>query len=314
MTANNGVRTSTETVSVPVDAGTPVAGTPTVGSPNSSTGAVTGAVAFTDPAGRTLSYSAPTLSTAGGTVSINASTGSYSYAPTAAQIQAATLTTTDTFTVTASNGVHTATETVNVPVIPDIPVAGTPTVGNPDPGTGAVTGAVAFTDPAGQTLTYTAPATTTGGGSVSINTSTGAFTYNPTQAQRQSAGPNTVDTVTVTASNGVYTSTDTVTVPIGLNVYVAEPHTDKVEVLNTATGTVTGTIPVGSNPSGVAISPNGSTVYVTNDDTPGTVSVINTATTPSQPPSLSEMTRTRLRSAPTAAPSTSPSRTPTRCR
>ena len=101
-----------------------MAGTPTVGTPNPTTGLVIGGAVFTDTAGRTLTYSAPTLSTGGGTVSINASTGAYTYTPTHGQRQVSTATTTDTFTVIASNGVRSASETVTTPVDPGTPVAG----------------------------------------------------------------------------------------------------------------------------------------------------------------------------------------------
>ncbi len=50
-----------------------------------------------------------------------------------------------------------------------------------------------------------------------------------------------------------------------------------VSVINTATNTVSATIPVGAYPFGVSVSPDGSKVYVANMDA-GTVSVINTAT------------------------------------
>ena len=106
VTATNGTTRATETITVPVDAGDPGRRHPHRGHPERDTGAVTGTAAFTDPAGRTLSYSAPTTSTGGGTVSINTTTGAYTYTPTQAQRQAATGTTTDTFTVTANNGVH----------------------------------------------------------------------------------------------------------------------------------------------------------------------------------------------------------------
>lgn len=69
--------------------------------------------------------------------------------------------------------------------------------------------------------------------------------------------------------------------------YVANSNDNTVSVINTATdATVGGPIPVGQNPEGVTVSPNGSRVYVVNwcTGTPsnctgnGTVSVINTAT------------------------------------
>ena len=52
---------------------------------------------------------------------------------------------------------------------------------------------------------------------------------------------------------------------------------DTVSVIDTATNTVTATIPVGHEPFGVAVHPDGSTVYVTNSGD-GTISVIDTAT------------------------------------
>jgi DNA-binding beta-propeller fold protein YncE len=47
-------------------------------------------------------------------------------------------------------------------------------------------------------------------------------------------------------------------------------------VINTATNTITATIPVGSSPDGVAVSPDGTHLYVTNFDD-NTVSVISLA-------------------------------------
>jgi YVTN family beta-propeller protein len=49
-----------------------------------------------------------------------------------------------------------------------------------------------------------------------------------------------------------------------------------VSVIDTATNAVSATIPVVGNPIGVAVSPDGSRVYVTNNRSPGTVLVIDT--------------------------------------
>jgi len=51
----------------------------------------------------------------------------------------------------------------------------------------------------------------------------------------------------------------------------------QVSVIDTATNTVVATVAVGTNPIGVAITPNGSFAYVANE-TDNSVSVINTAT------------------------------------
>src|SRR5215467_5899030 len=59
--------------------------------------------------------------------------------------------------------------------------------------------------------------------------------------------------------------------------YVANNQSNSVSVIDTATNTVTATIPVGDGPSGAVFSPDGTRVYVMNtrDDI---ISVIDTAT------------------------------------
>ena len=147
-------------------------------------------------------------------MSVDSTTGAYTFTPTQVQRQAATGSTTDTFTITASNGVNENSQTVTVTVDPGTPVASTPTTGTPDSSTGVVSGSAALTDTAGRTLTYSTDATSTGGAALSINAATGAFTYTPTQTQRQAAIWSTTDTFTVTASNGVRSITQTITVNV----------------------------------------------------------------------------------------------------
>lgn len=59
--------------------------------------------------------------------------------------------------------------------------------------------------------------------------------------------------------------------------YVTHVGDDSISVINTETNTVITSIVVGTNPSGIAISPEGTRVYVTNQ-VDHTVSVIDTAT------------------------------------
>ena len=66
------------------------------------------------------------------------------------------------------------------------PVLSTPVVGTPNALTGVVSGSVSATDVDGDTLTYSAPATTAKG-AIIINAGTGAFTYTPTVAARNTA-------------------------------------------------------------------------------------------------------------------------------
>src|SRR5260370_2769291 len=65
--------------------------------------------------------------------------------------------------------------------------------------------------------------------------------------------------------------------PDGGKLYVANLDGNSVSVADTATNTVTTTIPVGSGPQGVAVTPDGSEVYVANYGD-NTVSAIATAT------------------------------------
>ena len=172
----------------------PVLSTPVVGTPIALTGVVSGSVSATDVDGDTLTYSAP-ATTAKGAIIINADTGAFTYTPTApARHRAAALGATageraDSFTVMVTDGQGgTATASVTVVVSPSNvhPVSGTPVVGVPNALTGVVTGSVSATDADGDTLTYSAPASTAKG-AIIINAGTGAFTYTPTVAARNTA-------------------------------------------------------------------------------------------------------------------------------
>ena len=208
--------TATVTVTVaPIATGNnPPTGTAVVGSP-SVTGVVNGSVSATDADGDTLTYSAP-ATTAKGSIGINATAGSFAYTPTpvarhtAALLSATAAQRADTFTVTVSDG---RGGTAAVPVTVTIgaanvaPVAGAPTVGIPDSGTGVVNGSVSATDADGDTLSYGAPATTAKGG-IAINATAGSFSYTPTAAARQNAAApgasdaDRRDSFTVTVADG----------------------------------------------------------------------------------------------------------------
>ena len=91
------------------------------------------------------------------------------------------------------------------------PVAGTPGAQTVDPETGTVTGTLGFTDPDGDTLTYTAG--TPANGSVTLNAAAGTYTYTP--ATRPPFGdPDGADSFTVTASDGQASATTTIDVPV----------------------------------------------------------------------------------------------------
>ena len=141
---------------------------------------------------------------------------------------------------------------------------GTLTVGTPDPSSGAVVfNPKVFTTASGAPLTYQVTVDPTLG-KVTVNAD-GVYTFTPTTAER----------LTVPAGGG--------TVPLSLIVYNgAQSISETVSAqVNPAILTLAPTpIPVGKYPVGLAVSPNGSDLVVTNSNegTGGTVSVINTHT------------------------------------
>ena len=193
-------------------------------------GVVTGQLNAVDPDSPRLSYTIAADPARGiATVGVD---GSWSYTPDSAVAAGGT----DSFRVTVSDApsgfaIHgvaglinllsfgllgsrgdSSTSTVAVTVAPftpanRAPVMGTPVVGTPDSVTGVVSGRVSATDADGDTLTYSAPATTTKG-AVSIGAGTGAFTYTPTVAARNNAAATGAtaadlqDSFTVTVSDG----------------------------------------------------------------------------------------------------------------
>jgi len=202
-----------------------------VQSGESATGVVSGQLNATDPDSTSLTYRV-TQTPAHGSVAVSVD-GSYAYTP---DPEIAATGTTDSFRVSVSDADsgfhihglvglinlltfgligtsgHTGSATVAVTVAPftpgnRAPVVGTPAVGSPNAVTGVVTGSVSATDADGDTLAYSAPATTAKG-AVSIGAGTGAFTYTPTVAARNNAAAvgataaDLQDSFTVTVSDG----------------------------------------------------------------------------------------------------------------
>ncbi|MDB5007180.1 MAG: beta-propeller fold lactonase family protein [Mucilaginibacter sp.] len=92
-----------------------------------------------------------------------------------------------------------------------------------------------------------------------------------------SGGGDIASFTAVNTGSSPVTATITVTpVPSAL-AYIASYNGNSVSVVNTATNSIVSKIAVGTNPIGVAISPDGSLVYITNQGA-GSVSVINALT------------------------------------
>lgn len=236
--------TNTQSVTVDISPNkAPISPTFTITSTNPSTGAVTGTVHADDPESDALTYTAG-ASVTGGKVKINAKTGVFTYTPTTAARHDAGLTvnpvTTDSFTATITDAKGASiTTAVTVTVVPaNVTPTATVTVGKPD-AAGVVTGVVKGTDKDKDTLTYSAPATTTKG-TVTIDATTGTFTYNSTAAARHAAAG------TVAADK-----TDTFTVTI------TDAHGGTFDKLVSVTVAPANTAPTGGTGGGVTLGANG---------------------------------------------------------
>ncbi|MBI3225382.1 MAG: M4 family metallopeptidase [Mycolicibacterium cosmeticum] len=207
---------------------------------------------------------------------------------------------TETVAVEAQTFTSLSLATATTAVPNQQPVFVAPTLGDPDPTTGAVSGQLTASDPEGKVVTY---ALVTGPtlGTVTVG-KTGTFTYTPTAAQRVSAGVTTEPDATfiVSASDGKTAKVlSTVAVPIDptpvhllspvstgqataiaatdTRAYLTNSSAGTLTVVNTLDGTVVKTMTVGTNPIAVAVKPDGKVVYVA-DGTSNTITVIDGAT------------------------------------
>ncbi len=240
----------------------PTVGAQPTGIPNASTGVVSSQVIASDVDGNTLTYSVSGTSANGGTVTINSTTGAYTYTPSASQRLAAGTTTgadVDTFTVSVSDGLAVTTGTVPVYVSPTQITTGTPiTVGNQPDGIAV--------DPTKNRIYVINQYDKT----VSvIDGNPNSATYNKVIAPPLKLASTPSDIVVNSDGTRAY-----VALKGNATVAVIDTATMKLVDVNPSTSTVDG-IKVGSTPVGMAI--YGNRLYVTNAGS-GTVSVIDATT------------------------------------
>ncbi|MEH3139424.1 MAG: Ig-like domain-containing protein [Mycobacterium kyogaense] len=244
-------------------------------SPSSFSGKVVGDVRASDADRDRLTYAASTP--LAGSVTVNRS-GTFTYTPSAAARHAAAAPggiTTDTFTITVSDGAGgTAVVPITVAIRPaNAKPSATNTVAAPDPTSGVVQGSVVVKDRDGDPITYTAPATTARG-TVTVDAQ-GRFTYTPTEQAREDARSvfRRLDSFTVTVDDGHGgTATTTVHVRIAPPPPNAAPANGSASVGNPGSdGVVTGTVSA-TDPNGDPLTyalggttPVRGTVVVTSD-------------------------------------------------
>jgi YVTN family beta-propeller protein len=111
----------------------------------------------------------------------------------------------------------------------------------------------------------------------SVPGTTFSWTNSNTSTGLSSSGKGTTTFTATNTTHAPITATVLVTpLAVGGFAYITNQLTNDVSVINTAINAVVATIPVGTDPVGVSVSPDGSKVYVTNAGSQ-TVSVISTA-------------------------------------
>lgn len=231
----------------------PTGGTPTATEPDPGDGTVTGNLNANNPLGLPLTYTV-TIKPILGTVTVDAKTGNYTYTPSlAARIGAVIVPVNDLFTVTVSNGIAANYAIYSVKVgaassaVPGIPTKISQRVNT---ATGEVTGQVGSSTPVGASMTYSV-LTPPVFGSLKLN-SDGTFSYKPSALAMALAGLGlqTSDVFSVVATNGSLTGLPgLITVPITAGNATPSNPVASNQVLNAATGVVTGTL-TSTDPAG----------------------------------------------------------------
>jgi hypothetical protein len=165
-----------------------------------------------------------------GTLYVRGATGAYRFVPNAPAINARATSTSETYSVTASDGAATgsATLTVSITAADDVPTLGTPTAVTLTDTTGndsfsAASGTLAGVDAEGGALTYGISGGVDGGalvsfvggyGTLTVTKATGAYTYTPSAAAINGRTANDAESFTVTTTDGAASATATFAVQI----------------------------------------------------------------------------------------------------
>ncbi|GKW26381.1 hypothetical protein PEC311524_39750, partial [Pectobacterium carotovorum subsp. carotovorum] len=223
---NGGTTTSTVSIGVRPVNDAPVTADQSIATDEDTP--VSGTIRATDVDGDTLSYTVGTPP-ANGTLTLDGSTGQYTYTP------GANFNGNDRFIVTVSDGNGgTTTSTVSIGVRPvnDAPVTADQSIAT-DEDT-PVSGTIVATDVDGDTLSYTV-GTPPANGTLTLNGATGAYTYTP------GANFNGNDRFIITVSDG-NGGTTTSTVSIGVRPVNDAPVTADQSIATDEDTPVSGTI------------------------------------------------------------------------
>ncbi|MDL5158960.1 Ig-like domain-containing protein [Actinomycetospora termitidis] len=283
------------TVSVPITPANaaPSAGSSSPGAPDATTGAVSGGLGAVDADGDTLTFATTTAPTKG-TVTVDA-TGAYVYTPTgSARLTAARAAgpVTDTFTITASDG-HGGTTpiTVTVTVSPSVPPSNTvlttiPVGDYPLDVAMSSDGSRAYVISNSRTNNVSVIDTATGTviTTLAVGQYPRAIKLSPDGAHAYVIDQGGVLSIIDTATNTVTSvavapnAAQMVLSPDGSRLYLQHIGGNTLTVIDTTTGTVIATPPVGQVVTGMLTSPDGRRLYVTTITNGYNVLVFDTST------------------------------------
>ncbi|MBP1816477.1 VCBS domain-containing protein [Mycobacterium sp. OAE908] len=249
--------------------------------PVSSTGAISGQVVGTDPEGQPVTY-ALTAAPTSGTLVFDSSTAKFTYTPTTSQrIGAGATSTADTIpmTVTVSDGTNSVPAVVDIPVTP-LPVAKLAEIGVVNDAHAVVATATRayVTNRSAGTVTVIDTTTNNVIGTIAVGPTPDALAIKPdgTKLYVSSLDNNTVTVVDPNTKAIVKTITVAKPTAMAINssgsvLYVTSRDTGTVTKITTSTNTVSGTVslPAGSLPTGIVVSPDKTKIYVISNKASG---------------------------------------------
>jgi YVTN family beta-propeller protein len=279
-----GARTTTA-LAAAAAADAPPTVSPTFGTPDPVTGTVTGQLNASDPEGQPLAVAVTTQPTSGTLVFAN-SNGNFTFTPTTSQrITAGVTTGVDTIamTVTVSDGTTTVPVVVNIPVSPAaITKTGDVTAIGPD-AVVATNNRAYVTNKSAGTVTVIDTTTNTVIGTINVGATPDGVVLKPDGSRLyvSSTAGNTVTVVNTTSNTVVTTIAVAKPTAMAINssgsvLYVANYDAGTVTRITTATNTASSTavtLPTGSHPTEITVSPDKAKIYVLSTKADGTTSV-----------------------------------------
>jgi len=249
--------------------------------PNATTGVITGQVIGTDPEGQPVTYALTTAPTTG-TLVFDSTTANFTYTPTTAQrISAGVTSTVDTIamTVTVSDGTTSVPAVVNIPISPTALTKSGEISSVDDAHAVVATATRAYiTNRTAGTVTVVDTTTNSVIGTIAVGPTPDALVIKPdgTKLYVTSLANNTV-TVVDTATKAI-TATIAIAKPSaiainssGSTLYVTSRDAGTVTKITTSTNTSAGTVtlPAGSLPTGIVVSPDKTKIYVISNKASG---------------------------------------------